>query len=144
MPFIFKVATAFNINPTHPIPKKKKTLSLSRKFTPHPAVTNTQPTHQLQHFPSQTPTMKTSTITILLFTALASACADNAFRCLHPSGSQNDDTIQTTECSKQLGLVPDSCYCTHRTEYFVEVPQEKFQAFVDCCQSVDGGKYLEC
>ena len=23
MPFIFKVATAFNINPTHPIPPKK-------------------------------------------------------------------------------------------------------------------------
>ena len=88
--------------------------------------------------------MKTSPITILLFAALASACADNAYRCFNPAGSTQDDSTKTAVCSSKLGLVLDSCYCSNRAEYFVEVPEETLDAFKACCGTTEGATITEC
>ena len=88
--------------------------------------------------------MKTSPITILFFAALASACTDNAYRCLNPAGSTEGDDIKTIECSQKLGLALDSCFCFSRAQYFVEVPREDLDAFKACCETTEGATITEC
>jgi hypothetical protein len=87
--------------------------------------------------------MKASSITFLLYIALTSACGENAYRCVNPDGSVEDDWAKTQECAVKLGTLSE-CWCWGLAQFHIDAPSDKIDAFKKCCESSENFGWREC
>jgi len=88
--------------------------------------------------------MKTISVAIALFTALAAAsCGDDAYRCTNPDGTIANDFLKSKECAAKLGIT-QTCWCSYWAEDYIEVPEDKVEDFKNCCESSEGFSTREC
>lgn len=80
--------------------------------------------------------------TLLLYVAIASACGDNAYRCINPEGSISQDWAKTNYCCNQLA--EDTCYCSHRAETYCDPYGPNIDRFKKCCESFTDFSWREC
>ena len=85
--------------------------------------------------------MKSLTVFLLLITC-ASACGDNAYRCVNPEGSVADDGAKTRSCCTKLAQT--DCYCAHRAEDYCDPDKDNIDNFKECCESFEGFGWREC
>lgn len=82
-------------------------------------------------------------IILSLFATVAMSCGDNAFRCVNPDTSVDQDWHHTELCMDRVGF-SDTCWCYHRAETYAVPTGDDIQAFKDCCQSYDNFAYRQC
>lgn len=70
-------------------------------------------------------------------------CGENAFRCINPHGTAENDWKNTQQCMKKLGIT-DICWCYHWAEYYADVDGSDARTFGACCQEESGSDYREC
>jgi hypothetical protein len=78
----------------------------------------------------------------LVFIGVASACGDNAYRCVNPDGFVTDDWAKTKACCNKIA--EEYCYCSHRAEEYCDPFGSNIQKFKDCCESYKGFEWREC
>jgi hypothetical protein len=82
-----------------------------------------------------------SLIVFNLLIAVASACGNNAYRCVG-NGSVEDDWKHTNACCAML--FEETCYCSHRAETYCDPSGGNIQKFKDCCDQWDNYYAREC
>ncbi|KAJ7871567.1 hypothetical protein B0H13DRAFT_2349854 [Mycena leptocephala] len=70
-------------------------------------------------------------------------CGDNAFRCVNPDGSVEDDWNATNACMDKVGIT-NTCYCSHRAEFYADPDGNNIQKFKDCCDATPNYGWREC
>jgi len=81
-------------------------------------------------------------IVVLTFAVSVIACGENAFRCVNPRGSYDDDWRVTNECMDDLDI-SDTCYCSHKAAYYADATG-MVDEFKECCQDYGNYEAREC
>ena len=77
-----------------------------------------------------------------LFVNVASACGNNAYRCIKDGGTVDMDWKITVQCMNKIGFA-ETCTCIHRLEVYFDPYGLDINAFKKCC--ADFGYYArEC
>ncbi|KAJ7867812.1 hypothetical protein B0H13DRAFT_1636050 [Mycena leptocephala] len=80
---------------------------------------------------------------IFLTCNFSQGCGDNAYRCVNPNGSVEDDWNATKACMDKVGIT-NTCYCSHRAETYADPDGNNIQKFKDCCDATPNYGWREC
>lgn len=76
-------------------------------------------------------------------TISAKGCGENAYRCINPISTVENDWKNTKQCMEKLGIL-DTCWCLHEGQNYADVSGIDAGAFKDCCQEESGSDSHKC
>jgi hypothetical protein len=85
-------------------------------------------------------------ILVLAFAVSVIACSDDAYRCVNPNGSVDDDWQATQKAMKSSGLSHgNTCWCYRYAEDYVQLNgEDQIGKFQKACESQPNYSWREC